>query len=82
MKIYLPSTNFGGIEGIIYVVDEYFVNQEEVFYFEGISKLEQRWRKCIEAKGDILRNNGISSALGKEWSSVAKMSCTLRHRGV
>ena len=27
-------------------------DQEEGFYFEGISKLEQHWRKCIEVKGD------------------------------
>ena len=28
-----------------------FGDQEEGFYFEGISKLEKHWRKCIEAKG-------------------------------
>ena len=33
---------------------EYFGDQEEGFYFEGISKLEQRWRKSIEAKGDYI----------------------------
>ena len=33
-------------------VDEYLWDREEGFYSEGISKLEQRWRKCIEAKGD------------------------------
>ena len=36
-----------------YAVDEYLGDQEEGFLnFEGISKLEQRWRKCIQAKGD------------------------------
>ena len=34
--------------GIIDAVDEYLEDQEEGFYFEGISKLEERWRKCIE----------------------------------
>ena len=29
-------------------------DQEDGFYFEGITLLEQRWRKCIEAKGDYI----------------------------
>ena len=41
-------------EGVIDAVDEYLRDWEEVFYFEGISKLEQNWRKCIEAKGDYI----------------------------
>ena len=35
-------------------VDEYLGDQEEGFCFEGISKLEQRWRKCIETTGDYI----------------------------
>ena len=45
-------SNLGSNEGVIDVVDEYLGNQEEGFHFEGISKLEQRRRKCIETKGD------------------------------
>ena len=30
-------------------------DQEEGFYFEEISKLEQRWRKYIEAKRDYIK---------------------------
>ena len=29
--------------------------QEEGFYFEGISKLKQHRRKCIDAKGDYIK---------------------------
>ena len=49
-KSNLPGRNFRSNEGID-VVDEYFGDQVEGFYFEGISKLEQHLRKCIEAKG-------------------------------
>ena len=38
--------------------------KEEGFYLEGISKLDQSWRKSIEAKGDYIENNGTMSALG------------------
>ena len=41
-----------------YTVDEYLGDQGEGFYFEGISKLEQCWRKCIKAKDDSIE---------KEW---------------
>ena len=53
-------------------MDEYLGDQEEGFYFEGKSKLEQLWRKCIEAKEIILRNNITISALGHSQSPDAK----------
>ena len=52
LKTNLHGRNFGSNEGIIDAVDEYLGDQEEGFYFEGKSKLEQCWRKCIEAKRD------------------------------
>ena len=54
MKTNLHCRNFGSNEGVIDAVDEYLGDREEGFYFERISKLEQRWRKCIEAKGDYI----------------------------
>ena len=51
LKTNLHGRNFGSNEGVIDAVDEYFGDQEEGFYFEGISKPKQRWRKCIDAKG-------------------------------
>ena len=52
LKTNLRGRNFGSNEGVIDAVNEYLGDLEEGFYFEQISKLEQRWRKCIEAKGD------------------------------
>ena len=52
LKAYLHGRNFGRNGGIIDAVDEYLEDQNEGFYFEGISKLEKLWRKCIEAEGD------------------------------
>ena len=51
---YLSGKNFGSNEGLTDAADEYFGDQEEGFYFDGISKLEQSWRKCIKAKGDYV----------------------------
>ena len=52
LKTNLCGRNFGSNEGVIDFVEEYSRHQEEYFYSEGISKLEQRWRKRIEAKGN------------------------------
>ena len=63
---------FGSNEGFIEAVDEYFGDQEEGFYFEGISKLEQHWRKCFKTREIILRNNGTISVLGHSQSIGAE----------
>ena len=52
LKTNLHGWKFGSNEGVIDALDEYLSDHEEGFYFEGISKLKQRWRKCIEEKGD------------------------------
>ena len=52
LKTNLCGRNFGSNEGITDAVDEYLGDQEEGFYFEGISKLKQHWRKCINANRD------------------------------
>ena len=48
LKTNLRGRNFGSID----TVNEYLGDQDEDFYFEGISKLEQQRRKCIKMKGD------------------------------
>ena len=48
-------TQFGSNEGVIVAVNEYLGDQEKDFYLEGISKLEQRWTKCITLKGDYIK---------------------------
>ena len=41
-------------ESVIAAVNEYLEDQEKDFYLEGISKLEQRWTKCIALKGGYI----------------------------
>ena len=40
LKTKLRGKNFGSNEGVIDAVDEHLEDQEEGFYFEGISKLD------------------------------------------
>ena len=54
LKSNLRGTQFGSNDGIIAAVNEYFDDQENDFYLEGISKLEERWTKCIALKGDYI----------------------------
>ena len=42
LKTNLSGRNFGSNEGTIDAVAEYLGEQEEGFYFEGVSKPEQR----------------------------------------
>lgn len=51
LKSNLRGAQFGSNEGVIEAVNEYL---EKDFYLEGISKLEQRWVKCIALKGDYI----------------------------
>ena len=54
LKSNLRGTQFESKEGVIAAVNEYLEDQEKDFYLEGISKLEQRWTKCISLKGDYI----------------------------
>ena len=54
LKSNLRGTQFGSNEGVIAAVNEYLEDQEKDFYLEGISKLEQRWTKCIALNGDYI----------------------------
>ena len=54
LKSNLIGTQFGSKECIIAAVNEYLEDQEKDVYLEGISKLEQRWTKCIALKGDYI----------------------------
>ena len=55
-KINLRGGNFGSNESVIDAVNDYMGDQDEDLCFVGISKLEQRWRKCIEMKGHEAEN--------------------------
>ena len=54
LKCHLRGTQFGSNEGVVEAVNEYLEDQEKDFFLEGISKLEQRWTKCIALKGDYM----------------------------
>ena len=45
---------FGSNRGFIDAIAEYLGEQEDSFYFGGVSKLEQHWRKYIKTKGDYI----------------------------
>ena len=72
LKTKLCSKKFESNEGIIDAVDEYLGNQEEGFYFEGISKLNSIGKSASRQSEIILRNNGTISALGHSQSKGAK----------
>ena len=54
LKTNLSGRNFESSVSVVDAVDEYLGDQDEGFYSEWISKLEQHWRKCIEAKEDYI----------------------------
>ena len=54
LKSNLRGTQFGSNEDVIAAVNEYLEDQENGFYLEGVSKLEQKWTKCIAIKGDYI----------------------------
>ena len=54
LKSHLSGTQYGSNEVVMEAVNEYLGDQENVFYFEGIRTLEQRWAKCIALKGDYI----------------------------
>ena len=51
LKYHLRGTQYRSNECVINAVNEYLGDQENAFYFEGISKPEQRWAMCIALKG-------------------------------
>jgi len=39
---------------VIAETNDYFSDLDKSYYSEGINKLEQRWTKCINLKGDYV----------------------------
>lgn len=54
MKKWLGGKRFGSNEEVITETNDYFEGLEKTYYLEGIKKLEKRWTKCIELKGDYV----------------------------
>ena len=54
MKTWLGSKRFSSNEEIIAVTNEYFEEFDKNYFLEGIKKLEYRYNKCIQLKGDYV----------------------------
>nr|XP_006825298.1 PREDICTED: histone-lysine N-methyltransferase SETMAR-like [Saccoglossus kowalevskii] len=51
IKFYLRGHCFETDDDVIQAVEAYLKNQDEIFFQEGIGKLEHRWTMCIELRG-------------------------------
>ena len=54
MKKWLSGKKFSLNDEVITETKEYFAGLEKMYYTEGIKKLEKRWMKYIELKGDYV----------------------------
>ena len=54
MKNWLAGKKFLSNDAVIDAVNDYFGSLDKLFFTEGMKKLETRWAKCIELKGDYV----------------------------
>lgn len=54
LKRSLAGKKYGSNEEVIAAAEEYFAGQQKSYYTEGLKKLQHRWEKCIELKGDYI----------------------------
>ena len=54
LKFHLRGQRFDGDHGVFDAVEAYLGAQDASFFHHGIAKLEQRWAKCIEVRGDYI----------------------------
>ena len=54
LKKWLGGKRFYSNDEIISQTNTYFEELEKSYFLEGIPKLEKRWTKCIELKGDYI----------------------------
>ena len=54
MKKHLAGKQYRTDDEVISAVEEFFDNQQEKFYLEGIQALQHRWTKCVNLKGDYV----------------------------
>ena len=54
LKKWLGGKRFYSNDEIISQTNTYFEDLEKSYFLEGIQKLEKRWTKCIELKGDYI----------------------------
>ena len=54
LKKSLAGQKFQSNEEVIAATEAYFADLEKTYFSEGLKKLEHRWVKCIELKGDYV----------------------------
>ncbi|EFN89072.1 Histone-lysine N-methyltransferase SETMAR, partial [Harpegnathos saltator] len=52
LKKSLAGQKFESNEEVIAAMEAYFADLEKTYFSDGLKKLEHRWVKCIELKGD------------------------------
>ena len=57
LKKWLGGKTFYSNDEIISQTYTYLEDLEKSYFLEGIQKLEKRWMKCIELKGDHIEKN-------------------------
>jgi len=59
LKKLVAGKHFGSNEEVIAAINGYFTDFTESHFRDEIQLLEKRWTKCIELKGDYMRNKCI-----------------------
>ncbi|EGI60951.1 Histone-lysine N-methyltransferase SETMAR, partial [Acromyrmex echinatior] len=54
LKKSLAGQKFQSNEEVIAATEVYFADLEKTYFLDGLKKLEHRWVKCIELKGDYV----------------------------
>ena len=54
LKKHLAGKRYESDDDVIFAVEDFFEGQEENFYATGIQALQQRWKKCVDRRGDYV----------------------------
>jgi len=54
LKKSLAGKKFASNEEVVAATEAYFADLEKTYFSDGLKKLEHRWVKCIELKGDYV----------------------------
>ena len=54
LKKSLAGQKFESNEEVIAATEAYFADLQKTYFSDGLKKLEHRWAKCIELKGDYV----------------------------
>jgi len=57
LKKSLAGQKLASNEEVVAAIEAYFADLEKTYFSDGLKKLEHRWVKCIELKGDCVFQN-------------------------